>query len=204
MKGGSVPTLKSRNETILLTGTSLPTEVVATDQSQLVLAVLDSGASVSVVNRKVVNNDKVQKGRRIVVEDYCANPSSYDEWCEILVRIDTEAKTVRFLIVDGAKYDMLLSRKVTKDFKLNLHFDDTISLGYSHDRKIPMKANVYLKQSFDTFEIESMKDIETYFPGVISPTPYPEPVRKFAVPFVLNDTSPICRKRYVLSRAKQE
>ena len=192
----------SSNETIPLSGGDLPTLTVVIEGDRLVRAVLDSGATVSLVNKKVVNRVEVRKGRRVNVQDYCGNIREYGEWCDILLRIGNEAKNLRFLVVEELRYDMLVSRAAMKDFKLNLHYDDTVSFGEQCNYRFEMKGNAYLKRDLSSFEITNMEDVKKFFPGVVSATPYPEPVRKFAVPFLLNDNTPVCRKPYALSRAK--
>ena len=60
-------------------------------------------------------------------------------------------------MVDGLKYDMLLSRRAMKDFKMNLHHDDTISFADAYERRISMRSKAQLKRGFDTFDIETVE-----------------------------------------------
>ena len=183
---------------------SLPTLTVVVNGVPDLHAVLDSGASVSIVNRTAIKGMRARKGTRVSVHDYRGTVHEHDEWCSVLVQIGEEARTLKFLVVDELRYDMLISRRAMKDFKLNLHHDDSISFGDKFKEKLPLRACASPKLPFDEFSIETVDDIKRFFPGVISSTPYPKPVGKFAVPFKLKDTSPICRKPYTLSRAKQD
>ena len=110
---------------------------------------------------------------------------------------------MRFLVIGTLKYDTLLSREAMRELRLNLHHDDTISFGecFSERRRLEEKREVG-RRSVDSFEIKSVEDIRKNFPGVVSQTPYPEPIKRFSVPFILRDTTPVCRKPYTLSRAK--
>ena len=119
---------------------------------------MDSGAAVSLIHHKHADGMAIQEGRRVDVEDFCGNPRTFDEWCEVLNRIDDEARTLSFLVVDGLKYDMLVSRRAMKDFKMNLH-DDTVSFANAYERRLSLRAKAQLKQGLDAFNIETMEDI---------------------------------------------
>ena len=145
----------------------------------MVQAVLDSGATLSLVNREVVGKTQVPVGRKANVQDYCGSVRVYAKWCNISIRIENEARNLRFLVVVDLKYDMLISRAGMKEFRLNLHYNDTISFGESTAVCFTIRANAYVKRELESFKISSMNDVKEFSPGVVSLTPYPEPVRKF-------------------------
>lgn len=80
-----------------------------------------------------------------------------------------------------------------KKMKLNLHHDDTLSFG-SGERARDEIVNI----------IESVEDLEKAYPKVVCRSEYPPTVKFFEVPFRLNTDTPICRKPYRISRAKQD
>ena len=82
-----------------------------------------------------------------------------------------------------------------KRMELNLLFDDTISFGKSRECEAP-REQVNMLRSID--------DLKKIFPNVVCASEIPPPVKFFKVPFRLKTETPITRKPYKLSRAKQD
>ena len=80
-----------------------------------------------------------------------------------------------------------------RELELNLHFDDSITSG---------KERITEKETISM--IRTTADIEKEFPNVVCKSEYPPPVKFFKVPFMLSDKTPVRRKPYAISRAKQD
>ena len=159
------------------------------------MVVLDTGASVSVVNRELIDETKIFEGKAVVVYDWRNNPSTLKTWTNISFGIGPVREKIACLVMEGVTYDLLVSRPLMKKIQPNLHHDDTISFGGSGESgKRCEQANA----------VGSIEDLEEAFPKVVSKSEYPPQVKFFEVPFVLKTDTPINKKPYKLSRLKQE
>ena len=161
------------------------------------MVILDSGASVPVVNKVFVGEDRSFEGKKVELFDWRGNSHSLTEWANVRLEIGPVEQQVACLVVSDVSYDMLISRPLMKSLKMNLLFDDRITYG-----DVNFVASKKNKEELGS--LRSIQDIEKQFPKVVCKSEYPPPVKFFTVPFKLNSEVPIVRKPYALSRNKQE
>jgi transposase InsO family protein len=160
--------------------------------------IIDSGASVPVVNDNFVDRGKVFQGKEVKLFDWRGKAHTLSRWANILLEVGPVRQQVACLVITDVSYDMLVSRPLMKSLKMNLHFDDQITYG---DLKLVSSVERSRKSPKC---LRSVQDIEELYPNVVCRSDYPPPVKFFAVPFKLASDTIICRKPYTLSRNKQE
>lgn len=92
-------------------------------------AVLDGGASVSIVNTKPVDPSKIFQGSKVKVFDWRNEYSALDQWTKVTLELDSFKGEVECLVLDKTFYDLLISRPLTRRMKSNLLFDDSVNFG---------------------------------------------------------------------------
>lgn len=83
-------------------------------------ALLDSGASITVINKAVVDDSCITEGKAVLVQGYDGHKTCYNTWAEPTIRYQDQEVTVRALVIDKIQYDMLLSRPDMKKLRLNI------------------------------------------------------------------------------------
>ena len=189
-------TPKSINEAILFCSPSVA-RCEARVNGRQATVIIDSGASVPMVNRRLVDEGKTFVGKEIKLYDWKGESRKISSWTNISLELESIRQQVACLVVDGVTYDMLISRPLMKSLKMNLNFDDSITYGDVH-----LVAQKERKQSKK--DLRTVADIEHHFPSVVCKSEYPPAVKFFSVPFKLISDVPIRRKPYSLSRNKQD
>ena len=156
--------------------------------------ILDSGASIPIVKKSLVEQSKIFQGREVQVYDWKNTPTKLNCWSTIQFELSPFKGKVVCLTVEGSSYDMLVPRPLMQEMKLNLHFDDEITFR-KNSTKVEHES-VKMMRSAD--------DIKKRYPKVICESEYPPTVKFFEVPFKLKSETPVRKKPYTLSRAKQD
>ena len=157
-----------------------------------IVAILDSGASVSIVNEVLVKPECIFLGREVKVHDWRNRSTRLNRWTNIDFEMVGARERVPCLVLRDVSYDMLVSRPLMRRLRLNLHHDDRVSISPADE-----VLTVAVKDEW--------AELRELFPGIIcNADEYPTPVDFFKVPFTLKDETPIRRKPYALSRAKQD
>lgn len=188
---GAQSHLTTQNETVLLVQTSLLFITVLINDCPT-KAFIDTGASVSVINRNKVDPDRVTTGRQVKVQGYDGHITSHNTWAEILLTYQQRVLSVQALVLSGVQYDFLLSRPDMKSLKLNLYWDDRVDV----DPRVSSISHA--------FRIQEKDDIKELFPELVCPQGYPPAVTQFSVPFKLSDTAIVKQKPYPISREKKK
>ena len=161
---------------------------------EFVTVILDTGASIPVVNKSLVGRGSVFQGKQAKVFDWKNQSALMNDWAVVKLELGPFKKRVACLVLENTSYNMLIPRPLMKEMKLNLHFDDRITFG---EQQKAFSGDVIAV-------MRTVSDIGKRFPNVVCNSEYPPPVKFFEVPFKLVDETPIRRKPYTLSRAKQD
>lgn len=86
-----------------------------------VKALVNSGASVSVINKSLVSEKDILKGRPVQVQGFDGSRQLYDEWIKAKVTYQVQSTEIDALVVNGYEYQFLLSRPDMKRLKINLY-----------------------------------------------------------------------------------
>ena len=144
-----------------------------------------------IVNKKLTEGNSIFKGQELTVFDWRNKPHKLNQWTKAALMLGPFEEEIKCLVIENSSYDLLVSRPLMRSMKLNLFFDDTISFGSANKSE---QVNV----------IRNVEDLERAFPNVVCQSDYPPPVKFFSVPFRLETDTPVCRKPYKLSRAKED
>lgn len=153
---------------------------------------VDSGATVSIVNRREVDQGRVYKGRPIAVRSFDGTCRQLDEWTTVELSFKEQVLVAHALVMDGVEYSFLLSRPHMKAMRMNLFWDDhvNVDVGGSTTASPPPLPR-------------SAEDIATLYPELKCIGPCPPAITTHIVPFRLADTTPVRRKPYPLSRERK-
>lgn len=89
-------------------------------------ALVDSGASVSIIKRSRAKTEKIFTGKTVVVRGYDGREKEHCEWMRLKLKYQSQTAEILALVIEGIEYDFLLSRPDMKLLKLNIHWDDTV------------------------------------------------------------------------------
>lgn len=170
-----------------------------------VKALLDTGASISVINESLVEKNCVYRGEKTVVHDFVDQPHEFSSYCCMNVRCGSYERKIKFLVIPKTPFDILLSRPTQKQFEFNLMFDDTISMGRDQIKVKNIEVNTcnrVIKKGKSFLNV--IDDIKDSFPSLVSSTGYPSVIKFMKVHFKLSSMKVVSRKPYQISRAKAE
>lgn len=156
-------------------------------------ALVDSGASVSVINEALVKRKEIIRGRSVQVQSFDGTRQIYDKWVRTSVSFQGQNADIDALVVKGCDYKFLLSRPDMKTLKLNLYWNDEVTVAKE------TCASLRIADRLITCE----DDVRRKFPELVCLSNYPPATTKFSVPFKLKDVTPVRRKPYNMSREKK-
>lgn len=161
-------------------------------------ALVDSGSSVTFVNRRLVPPDSIVPGRPVRIVAFDGTSTTFTHWTSVALRFEAREITTHALAIGEVPYDLLLSRPDMKRLRLNIHWDDTISVApeANQPESVPEQCS--------KFHIQDQDDVAKYYPELISVSGYPSATSAIQVPFQLSDTTPVRRKPYNMTRDKKE
>lgn len=89
-------------------------------------ALVDSGASVSIINRKQLDINHLHAGKVIRVQGYDGLVSSHNKWASVVTEFQGHSVTSTVLPMPNVAYNFLLSHPDMKNLKINLYWDDKV------------------------------------------------------------------------------
>lgn len=159
-----------------------------------VQAVIDSGASVNLVSRRILKDKDIFPGQVVQVQGYDGQRRSYSDWTRLEVIHQDRSFTLNALVMDQVSYDLLLSRPSIKEMRLNIFWNDTISIDMSEACLVQRDERI----------VRCAEDVPRLFPELQPVGDYPPATTKFEVPFRLRDTTVVRKKPYQMSREKKQ
>lgn len=154
---------------------------------------VDSGASVSVINQALVKCDEIIRGRPVQVQSFDGTRQIYDEWVKANVSYQGRRVNIDALVVKGCDYKFLLSRPDMKTLKLNLYWNDEVTVAQETCASLNIADHL----------VKCEKEVREKFPELVCLGNYPPATTKFTVPFKLRDVTPVRKKPYSMSREKK-
>ncbi|KAL1479631.1 hypothetical protein MTO96_034812 [Rhipicephalus appendiculatus] len=127
IKGMSDDILSQIQETIFLTDRSKLVYVPTQVNGKNVKALVDSGASITVINKSVIPELNVRKDSPVIVHGYDGKKQMHDEWADILIECQGKSTIVKALVLHGVRYELLMSRPVMQELRLNLYWDGQVT-----------------------------------------------------------------------------
>ncbi|KAL1476540.1 hypothetical protein MTO96_036424 [Rhipicephalus appendiculatus] len=127
IKGMSDDILSQIQETTFLTDRSKLVYVPTQVNGKNVKALVDSGASITVINKNVIPELNVRKDSPVIVYVYDGRKQVHDEWADILIACQGKSTIVKALVLHGVKYELLMSRPVMQELRLNLYWDGQVT-----------------------------------------------------------------------------
>lgn len=116
----------------------------------------------------------------------------------VTIQFQSNTIEVHALVIDGIEYDFLLSRPDMKQLKINLYWNDTVSVGPPPSRsKDSRDPTVSLRT------IKSTDDVPKVYPELMCAGDYPHSTTKLEVPFELSDKTVVTKRPYNLTREKK-
>lgn len=91
-------------------------------------ALVDSGATISILNRQMADSRDIFHGRPVLVQAYDASQRSLDGWAKVKVEYQGQVVHLEALVMEWVEYDFLLSRPHRKAMRLNLYWNDKVSV----------------------------------------------------------------------------
>lgn len=158
-----------------------------------VSALIDSGASISVVKKSVVDPCSITKGKTVQVQGYDGQQTCYDTWAEPLICYLDQHIRVKALVIDNIQYDMLLARPDMKKLRLNIYWNDHVSTD--------LVANS--AESSSPRLVVGPSDIPEKYPELFPTGTYPPATTFLEVPFTLHNTTVIQKKHYPMTRERK-
>lgn len=162
-------------------------------------AVLDTGATVDIVNAQRVHAWEIRPGRQIKVRDFRGVPHLCSDWCSLSLTVGDAKVRVSALVLNGLPYEFLIGRETMRKCKLNIHYDDSLSFG---DTAMTVIREDTCGKGVVGGRLETWEDVRRDFPNVVTDSDYPRPVKGYVVDFEITPGPVISRKPYQLSRQK--
>lgn len=122
-------------------------------------ALVDSGASVMVINANIVERAKVKEGRPVEVHGYDGRRDVHDKWTCITISCLGNTVTAQALVLDGVPYELLLSRPVISALRLNIYWTGEIT---TEEKRRAINAAV--SPSRTPRKPSSGEDVRTLYP----------------------------------------
>lgn len=91
-------------------------------------ALVDSGATVSGINVALVKCDEIIRGKPVQVQSFDRPTQVYEEWVKANVSYQGQRADISALVVKGCSYQFLLSKPDMKILKLNLYWNDEVTV----------------------------------------------------------------------------
>lgn len=72
-------------------------------------ALVDTGASVSIIKKRNICPSQIFQGRPICVRGYDGHTKQHSDWVVVTIQFQSNTIEVHALVIDGIEYDFLLS-----------------------------------------------------------------------------------------------
>lgn len=89
---------------------------------------VDSGSSISIINKTWANIDKVYSGKTVCVQSYDGKRQLHHHWINVVLVFQGRCAETSALVMDGVKYDFLLSRPDMRQLRINIYWNDEVSV----------------------------------------------------------------------------
>lgn len=186
------------NETVYLSSSLL--HITVDIDGRKTCTLLDSGASISIINKTKTDVLKTYLGKTIQVQSYDGKKNLYEEWTTVTVTFEGQSIEVIALVIGGVDYDFLLSRPDMKRLKINIYWDDEVTTEKTADRRC--LASNHLGTRTPKL-ITAAEDISKLYPELFNIGGYPPAVPGFTVPFKISDKTVVRKKPYNMTRKKK-
>lgn len=161
------------------------------------MALVDSGASVSIINAKLVDANRLHSGRILRVQGYDGKVTLHDQWALVNIEFQGQQIESEVLVIEGVTYDFLLSRPDIKKLKINVYWDDVVLVeGVARN-----ETNQGRQDNLRV--VKCAEDIATTYPELVCIGSYPQAMKSHKVPFELADKTVIRKAPYNMSRERK-
>lgn len=164
-----------------------------------VKGLIDSGSSVTIVNRRLLQPQDLLPGRAVRIKGFDGTAKLFEHWARVTLRLSDSEIETEALVIDGVDYDLLLSRPDMRRMHLNVYWDDTVGVDNA-----PSRSTVTPPHDASPPDVRSKEDVAKHYPELLSVSGYPSATSAIQVPFELADTTPVRRRPYRMSREKKE
>lgn len=180
-------------ETVFLTKTGI-LSVPMLVNGRILSVLIDTGASVSLINESLVKASNIVHGKSIRVCGYDGSCREYYRWTEVYLEYEGEKFKVEAMVVPKVNFDFILSRPDMTRMKVNILWNDVVTIG-TECGKLHIAHRADRKPSSG--------DVPLMFPELLCIGSYPEATTVIEVPFLLRDSTTVKRKPYSLSHDKK-
>ncbi|KAH6938488.1 hypothetical protein HPB50_010024 [Hyalomma asiaticum] len=91
-------------------------------------ALVDSGASITVINANIVDSEKIQQGRPVEVHGYNGRRDVHDKWTSVSISRLGNSVAVQALVLDGVPYKLLISSPAISALRLNVYWTGEVTI----------------------------------------------------------------------------
>lgn len=150
-------------------------------------ALVDTGASISLVNKNIVDPENIRSGQPIEVHSYDDNVKLMQNWTTLEVEFKGKKIPVEALVAEDVEFVFILSRPDMKRFQMNISWKDEVTLDHNADS--PPATPVQMLRT-----VKRSEDVPISFPELICVESYQPATSVIEVPFKLRDTSVVRKK----------
>lgn len=159
-----------------------------------VSALVDTGASVSLINQTMAKADDIRQGKVVTVKRYDGSSRTLHTWTRVSTYLAGEDFTVEALVMRDVEFMFILSRPDMKKLRMNISWKDEVTSD-------SLVSNVQTPPQMRTAKCAN--DIWTIFPELICLDTYPPAASVPEVPFELGDTTVVRKGAYGISHEKK-
>lgn len=162
-------------------------------------ALVDSGASVSIINKDKAKVSNTYIGKRVQVQSYDGKKKFYEEWTNVVVGFEGQSVDIEALVMDGVDYEFLLSRPDMKRLRINIYWNDEVRVDKTSDRRFLANGKLDTTPKLVT----TTEEIPKLYPELSCVGSYPRATTQFTVPFVISNKTVVRKKPYNMTREKK-
>lgn len=160
-------------------------------------ALVDSGASVSIINKDLVDVSHLHVGKTLRVQGYDGSVSSRNEWASVILECQGRRIRTEVLVLPDVTYEFLLSRPDMKRLRMNVYWNDKVLIE-NHTT-----ANDEIESPAHARQLACEEDIQSQYPELVCIGNYPPAIKSHEVPFDLADKTVVQKRPYNMSREKK-
>lgn len=157
-------------------------------------ALVDTGASVSLINEIMVKPEEMRRGKTITVKSYDGSSRTLHTWTRANVHLAGEDFTIEALVMRDVEFSFILSRPDMKKLRMNISWKDEVTLD-------SMVSSIQTPTQMRT--VKCARDVWTVFPELVCLDTYPPAAFVPEVPFDLRDTTIVRKRAYRISHEKK-
>lgn len=91
-------------------------------------ALVDTGASISLINEILVKPDDMRRGKMVTVKSYDGSSRTLHTWTRANVHLAGKDFTIESLVMRDVEFSFILSRPDMKKLRMNISWKDEVTL----------------------------------------------------------------------------